>query len=99
MGPELGKLSDYRQACSRPRVLHAALRCPSTSGRGHAPDVRHTDIPVDAGEIHCRKIIALFYAPLPDGMTKVSDIRMENGQLQIEDGHGHRVTLRATGTL
>ena len=57
MGPELGKLSDYRQACSRPRVLHAAIRCPSTSGRRHAPDVRHTDIPVDAGEIHCRKII------------------------------------------
>jgi hypothetical protein len=45
------------------------------------------------------KSFALFYAPLPEGMTKVSDVRMENGQLLIEDGLGHRVTLRATGTL
>jgi len=45
------------------------------------------------------KSFALFYAPVPEGMTKVTDVRLENGQLLIEDGLGHRVTLRATGTL
>jgi hypothetical protein len=45
------------------------------------------------------KSFALFYAQVPDGMTKVSDVRLENGQLLIEDGLGHRITLRATGAL
>lgn len=42
---------------------------------------------------------AMFYAPAPEGMTKVTDVRLENGQLLIEDGMGHRVTLRAAGSL
>jgi hypothetical protein len=41
----------------------------------------------------------MFYAPVPEGMTKVTDVRLENGQLLIEDGLGHRVTLRAAGSL
>jgi hypothetical protein len=41
----------------------------------------------------------MFYAPAPDGMTKVSDVRVDNGQILIEDGMGRRVTLRATGAL
>jgi hypothetical protein len=45
------------------------------------------------------KSFALFYAPVPEGMTKVTDVRLENGQLLIEDGLGHRITLRATGSL
>jgi hypothetical protein len=45
------------------------------------------------------KSFALFYAPVPEGMTKVTDVRLENGQLLIEDGLGHRITLRATGEL
>jgi hypothetical protein len=45
------------------------------------------------------KSFALFYAQVPEGMTKVSDVRLENGQLLIEDGLGHRITLRATGAL
>ena len=34
------------------------------------------------------KSFALFYAPLPEGVTKVTDVRLENGQLLIEDGLG-----------
>jgi hypothetical protein len=45
------------------------------------------------------KSFALFYAPTPEGMTKVKDVRLENGQLLIEDGEGHRITLRATGSI
>ena len=45
------------------------------------------------------KSFALFYAPIPEGMTKVTDVRLENGQLLIEDGLGHRISLRATGSL
>jgi hypothetical protein len=45
------------------------------------------------------KSLALFYAPLPEGMTKVTDVRLENGQLLIEDGLGHRISLRATGSF
>jgi hypothetical protein len=45
------------------------------------------------------KSFALFYAPAPEGMTRVSDVRMDNGQILIEDGMGRRVTLRATGAL
>jgi hypothetical protein len=41
----------------------------------------------------------MFYAPAPEGMTKVTDVRVETGQILIEDGDGRRVTLRATGTL
>jgi hypothetical protein len=42
---------------------------------------------------------AMFYAPAPDGMMKVNDVRVDNGQILIEDGMGRRVTLRATGAL
>ena len=42
---------------------------------------------------------AMFYAPAPEGMTKVSDVRVNDGQILIEDGAGRRVTLRATGAL
>jgi hypothetical protein len=42
---------------------------------------------------------AMFYAPAPEGMTKVTDVRLENGRILIEDGVGHRITLRATGSL
>jgi hypothetical protein len=45
------------------------------------------------------KSFALFYATAPEGMTKVTDVRLENGQLLIEDGMGHKITLRATGSL
>jgi hypothetical protein len=41
----------------------------------------------------------MFYAPAPEGMTKVTDVRLEKSQILIEDGDGRRITLRATGTL
>lgn len=45
------------------------------------------------------KAWAMFYAPAPEGMTKVTDVRFENGQISIEDGAGHRITLRAAGSI
>lgn len=46
-----------------------------------------------------QKAWAMFYAAVPDGMTKVANLRVENGEILIEDGQGRRVTLRATGAL
>jgi hypothetical protein len=40
-----------------------------------------------------------FYTAAPEGMTKVSDVRVEKGQIVVEDGLGHRVTLRASGEI
>lgn len=37
----------------------------------------------------------LFYVRVPDGMTKVDDVRLENGQLTIE-GSGKTITLAAS---
>ena len=41
----------------------------------------------------------MFYAAAPEGMTKVTDVRLEKGQILVEDGSGRRIALRATGTL
>lgn len=41
----------------------------------------------------------MFYAPAPEGMIKVTDVRMEKGQILVEDGQGRRLTLRASGSL
>jgi hypothetical protein len=45
------------------------------------------------------KSFALFYVAAPEGMKKVSDLRVEKGQIVIEDGEGRRITLRASGLL
>ena len=45
------------------------------------------------------KQFVLFYAPAPEGMTKVSDVRVEKGQIVIEDGMGRRIDLRAAGSF
>jgi hypothetical protein len=43
------------------------------------------------------KTFVFFYAAAPEGMTKVSDVRVEKGQILVEDGDGRRVALRAAG--
>jgi hypothetical protein len=45
------------------------------------------------------KRFVFFYAAAPEGMTKVSDVRVEKGQIVIEDGLGHRIDLRAAGSF
>lgn len=45
------------------------------------------------------KSFVFFYANAPEGMTKVSDVRVEKGQLIVEDGMGHRIELRAAGSF
>ena len=38
----------------------------------------------------------LFYAHTPDGFGKVTNIRMENGRILIEDGSNQQITLAAS---
>jgi hypothetical protein len=39
----------------------------------------------------------MFYARVPEGMKKVDDVRLENGQIVIEDRtSGKKVTLAAS---
>lgn len=45
------------------------------------------------------KAFVFFYAPAPEGMSKVTDLRVENGRILLEDGLGHKVTLSASGLL
>ena len=45
------------------------------------------------------KRFAFFYTAAPEGMTKVSDVRVEKGLIVIEDGAGHRIELRAMGSI
>ncbi len=43
-----------------------------------------------------RSNFLLFYAHTPEGFGKVVNLRLENGQIVIEDGAGKRITLRAS---
>jgi hypothetical protein len=45
------------------------------------------------------KAFVFFYGSAPEGMTKVADVRVEKGQIVVEDGVGHRIQLRASGSF
>jgi hypothetical protein len=46
-----------------------------------------------------RTNLLLFYAHTPEAFGKVTDVRLENGQITVEDSAKHRITLAASRPL